>query len=265
MKVKCTRYRPCCVPTAGIFGTRNAQIMSMRPELALCCDSRYNLGVTSIKTLPLFPLNTVLFPGQVLPLHIFEPRYRLMAEECLSSRLAFGVVLIREGQEVGGYATPFEVGTTARISQVERLPNGRLNIMCIGESRFKIVALQHDRPFLTGDVELWQWTPLASDSSDSRADKLARMLTRYLRTLAQATGNAVRLEGLPSDPESLASLAAIALQVPNPEKQRLLSTPQMSDLLDGCIDLLLRENRAFQITLSLPAGSNDQPVPFSSN
>jgi len=124
--------------------------------------------VAHIAALPLFPLNMVLFPGQLLPLHIFEPRYRVLVEECLSARLAFGVVLIREGQEAGEQAASFDVGTTARISQVERLPDGRMNIMSVGETRFKVKAFHHDRPFLTGDVDVWNWQPFAADESDTR-------------------------------------------------------------------------------------------------
>jgi len=221
--------------------------------------------MTRIATLPLFPLNTVLFPGQLLPLHIFEPRYRLMVEECVAGQLAFGVVLIREGREVGEEATPFDVGTTARIGQVERLPDGRMNILCVGESRFKITALHHHRPFLTGDADLWPWTPLASGDVDGRIARLTKMLTRYMQMLAQATGNSINLDDMPSEPGPLANLAAIALQIPNHEKQVLLSAPAISDLLDGCLDLLKRENRALKIAAALPTAPNDPWLPFSVN
>lgn len=82
--------------------------------------------------LPLFPLNTVLFPGMALRLHIFEPRYRLMVADCLANGGLFGVVLIRSGREVGEPAVPHSVGTTAHISGAERLPDGRLNIEVFG-------------------------------------------------------------------------------------------------------------------------------------
>ena len=221
--------------------------------------------MTRLLQLPLFPLHTVLFPGQLLPLHIFEPRYRLMVEECLAGQMAFGVVLIREGQEVGEEATPFDVGTTARIGQVERLPDGRMNILCAGESRFKITALHHHRPFLTGDADLWPWTPLAPGDVDARVARLTQLLTRYMRRLAQATGNSVNLDDMPDEPGPLANLAAIALQIPNREKQHLLSAPVIGDLLDGCIDLLRRENRALKIAAALPIASPDTALPFSLN
>ena len=75
--------------------------------------------------LRLFPLNMVLFPGGSLPLRIFEERYKLMIGECLKGSLPFGVVLIKEGIEVGGLASPHQVGTTARITKAERSDQGR--------------------------------------------------------------------------------------------------------------------------------------------
>jgi Lon protease-like protein len=221
--------------------------------------------MTRFKVLPLFPLQTVLFPGQILPLHIFEPRYRLMIEECLAQRLQFGVVLIREGHEVGETAKPFDVGTTARLGQVNRLKDGRFNVMCVGESRFRITGLQHHRPFLTGDVDLWPWPPLATGANDPRIARLTKLIAQYMNLLAKATGSALNLESMPGEPGPLANLAAIALQIPNPEKQALLSTRDIGALIDACIDLLHRENRALQITAALPLSPDDPGVPFSSN
>src|SRR5438128_2047759 len=90
--------------------------------------------------LRLFPLNTVLFPGMRMPLHIFEERYKIMVRECMEEDAPFGIVLIRSGVEVGGGAVPHSLGTTARIMQVEYLDEGRLNLFAIGERRFRIIA-----------------------------------------------------------------------------------------------------------------------------
>src|SRR5205814_5524803 len=84
----------------------------------------------------LFPLNTVLFPGMPLPLHIFEERYKLMIGRCLEEERPFGVVLIQSGPEVGGTAVPHRVGTTAHIAAVRRLDDGRMNLIAIGQERF---------------------------------------------------------------------------------------------------------------------------------
>ena len=227
--------------------------------------SGYNGGMTRISALPLFPLKTVLFPGQLLPLHIFEPRYRTLVSECLAAEAPFGVVLIREGREVGAAAVPFDVGTTARIGQVERLDDGRLNILCVGDARFRLKRVFNDRPFLTGNVDVWPWEPLSAADAEPRASRIKMLLTRYVLLLSKATGNAISLDEMPTEAERLANLAAIVLQVPNHEKQTLLSVASLSDLLDGCIDLLKRENRAISIASSIPSDGAGDSFPFSNN
>src|SRR5688500_12618252 len=91
------------------------------------------------RMLPLFPLGVVLFPGMALPLHVFEERYRLMMGACLEGDQSFGVTLIKEGQEVGDPAIPFDVGTMARIAKLQRLPDGRMNLIAVGVQRFRII------------------------------------------------------------------------------------------------------------------------------
>jgi Lon protease-like protein len=92
----------------------------------------------SVRELPLFPLQTVLFPGMVLPLHIFEARYRTMIDLCLRENKPFGVLLIRDGHEVGGPAITYRMGTSAYITQAETLPDGRINILSVGYQRFSL-------------------------------------------------------------------------------------------------------------------------------
>jgi uncharacterized protein len=103
--------------------------------------------------LRLFPLNTVLFPGMALPLQVFEERYRLLVSECLAQQEPFGVVLIREGPEVGGAAVPYDVGTTARIEHVQPIDGVRLAVQSRGQARFRIARLFHDKPYLSAEVE----------------------------------------------------------------------------------------------------------------
>ena len=103
-------------------------------------------------SLPLFPLNVVLFPGMTLPLHIFEERYKAMIGDCIDREQPFGVVLIREGRESGEPAQPFSIGTTARVVSVERLAEGRLNILTNGERRFQTVDISQQRPHMVGQV-----------------------------------------------------------------------------------------------------------------
>ena len=108
--------------------------------------------------LPLFPLNVVLYPGMALPLRIFEERYKLMMQKCLEGDRTFGVVLIREGKEVGGSAIPFEVGTLARITDVVPQGQGRMHLSAIGQDVFRIVDVQQITPYMVGRVALLERT-----------------------------------------------------------------------------------------------------------
>src|SRR2546422_11144758 len=107
--------------------------------------------MSQVATLPLFPLHVVLFPGLPLPLHIFEPRYRLMVGRCLEASSAFGVVLIRAGREVGEPATPYSVGTTAQIVRHERLADRRLNLLCVRRPRLRLPQLRPGPPSPAAD------------------------------------------------------------------------------------------------------------------
>jgi uncharacterized protein len=219
----------------------------------------YNGGM---ETLPLFPLHTVLFPGQLLPLHIFEPRYRQMIGECIQHAHPFGVVLIRSGEEVGDAAEPVEVGTTAQIVQVESVADDRMNILCVGKARFRIAQLLHDKPYLSGRVELWPWEPYHAGSAD--VDRIRRQLDRYVRTLAENTEGQLELT-LPDEPATLAHIAASVLQVESSEKQRLLITSSISAMLLEVAALLQRELRAWQIVQASRQLSPDEASSFSLN
>ena len=105
--------------------------------------------MTDSGTIPLFPLNVVLFPNQPLPLHIFEPRYKAMVNDCIRDQREFGVLLVHQGQL-------FQNGTCARIENIlERYDDGRLKILTLGKRRFKVTKVREGKPYLEGDVEFW--------------------------------------------------------------------------------------------------------------
>jgi Lon protease-like protein len=107
--------------------------------------------------IPLFPLNTVLFPGGPLPLRIFEPRYVDMVRRCMREGVPFGVLLIRAGTEVGEVTSTADVGTSARIVDFHQMQDGLLGIVCLGERRFRVLARRTQPDGLhLGDVE---WLP----------------------------------------------------------------------------------------------------------
>ncbi len=179
--------------------------------------------------LPLFPLNTVLFPQARLPLHIFEPRYREMIDRCLREDLAFGVVLIKEGSEVGGPATPHEIGTLARIVDVARLEDGRMNIIVAGVTRFKLLKQQADRAYLTGRIQLLPDENVDLKKVARAAQHAGDLFAQYaatVRSIAAGEEDAEQQElDLPKDPTVLSYAIAAGLPVSLSDKQTLLATP----------------------------------------
>ena len=181
--------------------------------------------------LPLFPLNTVLFPGMVLPLRIFEDRYKLMISYCLEEERPFGVLLIREGTEVGGPAVPYRVGTTTVIAGVSRLEDGEMNIITIGSERFRLRSLRRDQAYLVGDAEPWPLLSGSTEQAEVLVGPIRALFRQYLDLLTQAEGHKITIEEVPTDPRTLALTLAIALQLRMPEKQRLLMQPTVSQML----------------------------------
>jgi Lon protease-like protein len=184
--------------------------------------------------LPLFPLNSVLFPGMPLSLRIFEERYKLMIGECLRTREPFGVVLIQSGSEVQGLgveAVPYNVGCTAQIVQTLPLGNGQMNILTVGQERFRITSLHRDRPYLVGEVEMHPFV----EGDTARVAVLGRLLRpwveQYLDLLGKVENVQFDFSQLPQEPFPLACLSASLLKIGLPEKQELLSTPDMIEFM----------------------------------
>jgi len=140
--------------------------------------------------LPLFPLNTVLCPGIALPLHIFEERYRAMVRDCLATTSPFGIVLIRDGREVGTGAISFTgIGTIAEIRDAGPYDDGRYDLLVVGTRRFEIrEVLTTKQPYLVADVEVLDETV----GDDEVAHRLAMAATRrfvsYLELLQPRDG-----------------------------------------------------------------------------
>ena len=181
--------------------------------------------------LPIFPLGTVLFPGGALPLHIFEERYKLMIGACIAARQPFGVVLIRSGPEVGEGATPFAVGTTARIVRVEELPQGRLNILTIGAERFRIVAPDSSRAFLQARVSYLPREDGPAAAVEAVAEQVRTLFSEYYRLTLLLGDQWTRDVAIPTRPAMLADFVAGRLEVAMTTKQRLLEAETAHDCL----------------------------------
>ncbi len=199
---------------------------------------------TETMEIPLFPLkNVVLFPGMVLPLHIFEMRYREMINRCIAERLPFGVVLIQEGQEVGEAALPHAIGTLAKIIRVERLDDGCMNITTIGMERFKIEKIADpQQSYLTATVRTLPTVNGSTKAAIELAQKLRPRIYQYVELLSKANNAELKLDRLPEEPMTLAFLVAIALQVAATEKQKLLEYQGVPEILVGELNLLAHEN-----------------------
>ena len=200
--------------------------------------------------MPLFPLEIVLFPGGVLPLHIFEQRYRLMVQYCLDNDRLFGIVLIKRGREVGEHAEPYLVGTAVKIIEVDRLEDGRMNLIALGQHRFEIVKTRRDLPYLVGQVRVLEedsTEPL--EDSEMRAVRAIQLYRTYESLLAELVPQWKVVEEIPTAPDHLSYQIATRLQIPLADKQQLLETLSIHQLLDREIELLERENRRLRISL----------------
>jgi Lon protease-like protein len=181
--------------------------------------------------LPLFPLNTVLFPGGTLPLHIFEERYKLMIGECIERETPFGIVLIKSGMEVGGPAEPHEIGTTARVSRVQRLDDGRMNLVAVGIERFRIRTVIQSRPYLRADVELIEDADAELPATQTVAEEVGALYTEYYRLALALTGQWQQRVALPQKPAALADFVATRIETEAELKQRLLEAISVAERL----------------------------------
>ncbi len=208
--------------------------------------------LTENTTLPIFPLNVVLFPGMMLPLHIFEERYKSMAQQCLDSGEPFGVVLAKtkDALKVGYndyFSDVYHIGTTAHITAVEHLNDGRMNVITVGQDRFTIknINIGMDE-LLIGQVDpfpIEEGNPL---EINRLTQQLRPMVARYIQHLADISGEDLSTATLPTDPTSLAFLAGTAIQGPLSEKQALLSTETLSKLIVNTAGMLNREDKILE-------------------
>lgn len=225
-------------------------------------------------TLPLFPLGTVLVPGELLPLRVFEPRYRTLLADLMQRREAggtpaFGVVAIRQGLEVGRerLRALYGVGCVAEILEVQRDPDGSSDLLAVGRQRFRLLDLDDDAgtPYLTGLVE-WCEEPVTAvqpelvrrvqAAFDAYCGKLGMMITGADGTASQVLGGTAR-----DDPTMLSYLVTGSMVLHLPERQALLAAPDAGSRLRGALRLLRREVTLLEVVPSVPALDLAQVVP----
>jgi Lon protease-like protein len=207
--------------------------------------------------LPLFPLGTVLCPGLLLPLHIFEGRYRQLVRDLLDGPepRCFGVIAIRKGRETGvdGVSALHEIGCTAALRQVHEHDDGRFELVTVGTQRFRLTALDHSQPYLRGEVDL-----LAEDTGDETAAGLVAhavqsAFRRYLEALAARGATQVSIPELPDEPIALSYLVAASMIIDLPARQALLAEPDALGRLTAERMLLSRETTMLRSLTSTPA------------
>lgn len=205
-----------------------------------------NSPAEELHELALFPLNNVvLFPGMPLPLHIFEERYKAMIGDCVERDEPFGILLIREGNEVGEPAVPHSIGTTARVGQVQRLQEGRLNILTRGENRFELVDTVQTTPHLVGRV---RYLPVVEgDVSSTTLAGVREQFVQLRRSLTAMSGGWDREVSVPEEPIDLArescSTLAVSLPLPPDVRQSLLETPSAGGQLEKLLTIMRQANR----------------------
>ena len=211
-----------------------------------------------VDSLPLFPLGTVLFPGMLLPLHIFEARYRTLMLDRQGSDPVFGVVLTRLGREVADTPVVHGVGTAATLVAAERYPDGRYDIVVRGGRRFRLLTGTWEAGYLVAEVEWLDEPTGASAESTDLADLAAVVADHFERFLAAVEATAaveLAREELPETPGELAYALCARLPLDTWERQALLEAASDRDRLDRLQAILRRER-----TLLLTTGAGGATV-----
>ncbi|MGF1597475.1 MAG: LON peptidase substrate-binding domain-containing protein [Acidimicrobiales bacterium] len=196
--------------------------------------------------LPQFPLGTVLFPTMVLPLHVFEPRYRALVHDVIEGDRAFGVVLIERGSEVGGHDKRSMFGTVATILDAEQFSDGRWALYTVGGERFRVDRWLDDTPYPQAEITLWPDEAPVGDVEDL----YRRVAAKFGRCMALASESGLDVGPVPAAADDV-GVGCMQMSALGPfatfDKQALLGAPGPTDrlaLLDRMIDDALELIRA---------------------
>ena len=210
-------------------------------------------------TLPLFPLGSVLFPGVVMPLRVFEPRYRQLVEDLQAlpdgADQRFGVVAIRDGREVGdgNVRSLYEYGCTAQISAADAADDGSYALVTTGVERFRVLTADlTGGPYPTGEVEVL--TDVPGEDADALRTPATAQFLGYQRALSGLRGVRIGpIPQLPDDATVLSYLIAATMILDVREKHSLLAAADAATRLRREQALLRRETLLIQELRSLPA------------
>ena len=197
------------------------------------------------QVLPIFPLpNVVFFPGTVLPLHIFEPRYRAMAADALAGERRIGMVLLRPGWEshYEGCPEPYEIGSVGHIEHSEQLPDGRYNILLNGQQKFRICRFVQDKPYRRAEVEILPEALSGAERAGARQRKLS-LVQQYKSLLQGLTRSDVSSldELLSLSLARVINMVAFSLPVSLHEKQALLELGRVVERYDAVVEIIRKQ------------------------
>lgn len=217
-----------------------------------------------IYDVPIFPLNSVLFPSLPLPLHIFEERYRTMVQDLRRKDNRFCVALIEEGPEVGDFAVPSQVACLAEIVHLQPLPDGRYFLVAVGVERARIISTDRaSHPYLTGALELWpDEGPVVDPGLVSKASRLFDQYVEYIMKLA---GEGEERVPTPDEPDLLSYVLATALQTDTAVRQKLLEIPGTEQRLITEVQMLQTELPLLRSLMSNPQPPGIADGKFSAN
>lgn len=186
----------------------------------------------------MFPLGSVLLPSAVMPLHIFEPRYRSMMRDCMKTNNEFGVALIERGSEVGGGDQRMAYGCIAQIVEAEEFDDGRWFVAAVGTRRFTVTAWGIDDPYPFADIEVLDEDP-GSDTLSVLVDLASARLDEVNRLRSELGARREPTQRLMSTDPALASFQIGALAPLGPlDRYRLLSTDAPETRLSFLIETL---------------------------
>ena len=193
-------------------------------------------------TMPMFPLGMVLLPTMVVPIHVFEPRYRQMTKDCLDGAREFGVVLIERGSEVGGGDVRTHAGTVASILDAQEFPDGRWGLVVSGTRRMRVTHWLDDDPYPRAEVQDWPDADDGGPASQVDAAALAPVTAVWRRVLALQTelgapGAPATFEVADDPPTAVWQLSALSPLGPL-DRQRLLTADHTAHRLGLLADLL---------------------------
>jgi Lon protease-like protein len=202
-----------------------------------------------MRTIPMFPLGSVLFPHALLPLHVFEPRYRALTEACLAGDGEFGVVLIERGSEVGGGDTRFTVGTVAKIVEAGRLPDGRYVLAAVGTGRLRVSRWLPEEPYPRADIEVLDDS--VATHSERRRVEVERLLRRVLALRTELGEAAAAADVTLDEHAGRASFEAAAVAALGPlDAQRVLELDSPTARFEALGGLLSEEARFLELRLA---------------